>query len=489
MADIFRRAGPAYRQARAGLLAAGRLKVMGAIEACRTAVLGGHLYQCDGCGREHPLYNSCRNRHCPTCQGNAARTWLDARAGDILPVPYFHVVLTLPRGIADIAFANRRAVFGILFRTAHETLRIIAADPRFGGRVGGTSVLHTWDQRLLWHPHLHVVVPNAGFDTTSGEWPVGSGRFLAPVKVLASLFRRRFLKELAKARDRGELRFSGRTAHLACPLAFCDAIAAARSKDWVVYSKPPFRGPAQVFAYLARYTHRICIGNNRILAFDGTHVRIRCRKSKRPGQRTPRYGAITIAAEAFIDRFLMHVLPDGMQRIRHFGILENNCRAETLRQARDALGVPEPPPPKPCADEESRGEDVAPVACSHCNGILRKVEARRSRLPGSAPCGIDRRDGYMTARNGLTPPRRWRTIARATIQGTLRNCRHARRKPASRRCLRASKDTQCTLRGARQARSRSLRKRGRPYFPHRHRRCERSAAASFNEISQPWEAD
>ena len=397
VAEIFRRAGPAYRQARAGLLDAVRLKVMGAIEACRTAVLGGHLYKCDGCGREHPLHNSCRNRHCPTCQGNAARTWLDARAGDILPVPHFHVVFTLPRGIADIAFANRRAVFGILFRTAHETLRTIAADPRFGGRrVGGTSVLHTWDQRLLWHPHLHVVVPNAGFDAASGEWTVGSGRFLAPVKVLASLFRRRFLEELAKARDRGELRFSGRTAHLACPLAFRDAVAAARSKDWVVYSKPPFRGPAQVFAYLARYTHRICIGNSRILASDGTQVRIRCRKPKRPGERKPRYGAITLAAEAFIDRFLMHVLPDGMQRIRHFGILGNNCRAETLRQARDALGVAELPKPEPCAEgrdggEESRDADVAPVACPHCGGILRKVEAiPRPRRTGHASRGPPR---------------------------------------------------------------------------------------------------
>ena len=383
VAEIFRHAGPAYRQARAGLLDAVRLKVMAAIEACRTAVLGGHLYQCDGCGREIPLYNSCRDRHCPTCQGGAARKWLDARAGDILPVPHFHVVFTLPREIADIAFANRRAVFDILFRAAHETLRTIAADPRFGGRrVGGTSVLHTWDQRLLWHPHLHVVVPNAGIDVASGDWTVGSARFLAPVKVLAGLFRRRVLEELAKAHAKGGLRFSGRIAHLACPLAFRDTVAAARSKDWVVYAKPPFRGPEQVFAYLSRYTHRICIGNSRILAFDGASVRIRCRKPKRPGQGKPSYGAITLAAEAFIDRFLMHVLPPGMQRIRHFGILSNSCRAETLRQARDALGVADIPPPDRNAegrdggeDDRDGDEDVAPVACPHCGGILRKTGA------------------------------------------------------------------------------------------------------------------
>ena len=183
VSEIFRHAGGAYRERMAGRLDVGRLKVMTAIEACRTAVLGGHMYCCDGCGREHPLYNSCRNRHCPSCQGLAARRWSEARAADILPVPYFHVVFTLPGEIAAIAFCNRRVVFDILFRTAAETLRTIAADPRHGGmRIGGTAVLHTWNQKLLFHPHLHVVVPNAGFDVDSGEWKTGSGTFLAPVK-------------------------------------------------------------------------------------------------------------------------------------------------------------------------------------------------------------------------------------------------------------------------------------------------------------------
>ena len=256
VAEIFRRAGAPFRERREGRIDAGRLKVMAAIEACRTAVLGGHMYRCDGCGREHPLHNSCRNRHCPTCQGLAANRWSEARAEDILPVPYFHVVFTLPREIAAIAFCNRRSVFDILFRTVAETLRTIAADPRHGGmRIGGTAVLHTWDQKLRFHPHVHVVVPNAGFDVESGEWKTGSGAWLAPVKVLSSFFRRRFLEDLARAHGRGELGFHGTAAHLANPGEFHATLAAARSRDWVVYAKRPFKGPEQVFSYLARYTH------------------------------------------------------------------------------------------------------------------------------------------------------------------------------------------------------------------------------------------
>ena len=267
VAEIFRRAGPAYRESMAGRLDAGRLRVMGAIEACRTAALGGHMYRCEGCGREHPLYNSCRNRHCPTCQGLAANRWSEARAADILPAPYFHVVFTLPRAIAAIAFCNRRAVFDILFRTVAETLRTIAADPRHGGmRIGGTAVLHTWDQKLLFHPHLHVVVPHAGFEVGSGAWKSGNGAFLAPVRVLASLFRRRFLEELARAQGKGGIVFHGDIAHLADPDRFRATLAAARSRDWVVYAKKPFRGPEQVFRYLSRYTHRIAISDSRITA-------------------------------------------------------------------------------------------------------------------------------------------------------------------------------------------------------------------------------
>ena len=387
MAEIFRRAGPAWRQGR-DWLDRGRLKVMAAIEACRTAVLGGHLYQCDECGREHPRYNSCRNRHCPTCQGAAARRWMEARARDILPVPTFHVVFTLPREIAAIAGSNRKTVLDILFRTATETLRTIAADPRRSGtRIGGTAVLHTWDQRLLWHPHLHCVVPNGGFDVETGDWKTGSGRFLAPVKVLASLFRRRFLEELASAHDRGEIVFRSDGGD---PDAFRKLLARARGRDWVVFAKRPFRGPRQVFAYLSRYTHRVAIGDSRILGFDGETVRFRCRRPKLPGQRKPRYGVETVTADTFITRFMTHVLPDGFHRIRHFGILANGCRRKTLDAARAALGVtaPEPethdPADSGAPDETCGDEDAAePLPCPHCGAPLRHL--REIPAEGSGP--------------------------------------------------------------------------------------------------------
>ena len=325
----------------------------------------------------------------------------------MLPVPYFHVVFTLPKEIADVAFYNRRVVFDILFRTVAETLRTIAADPRHGGmRIGGTAVLHTWDQKLRFHPHLHVVVPNAGFDVESGEWKTGSGVWLAPVKVLASFFRRRFLEDLARAHGRGELEFHGTIAHLANPGEFHATLAAARGRDWVVYAKRPFKGPEQVFRYLARYTHRIAISDRRIVAFDSENVTFRHRKPAEPGQKKPRYGTMTVSADEFIRRFLLHVLPEGMHRIRYFGILANGCRTTTLECAREALGTVGCAVPRETADglegEHEQGRDrgaevaTAPVACPHCGGVLRLVrEISRRKEPLSArsppqappPCG------------------------------------------------------------------------------------------------------
>ena len=409
VADIFRRTGGAYRERMAGRLDAGRLKVMAAIEACRTAALGGHIYACDGCGREHPLYNSCRNRHCPTCQGLAANRWSEARAAELLPVPYFHVVFTLPKEIAAIAFCNRRVVFDILFRTVAETLRTIAADPRHGGlRIGGTAVLHTWDQKLRFHPHLHVVVPNAGFDVEGGAWKTGSGTWLAPVKVLASLFRRRFLEELARAHRRGRLEFHGTVAHLANPGEFHAALAAARGRGWVVYAKRPFRGPGQVFRYLARYTHRIAISDSRIVAFDGETVSLRHRKPRQTGQKKPRYGIMTVGVDEFIRRFLLHVLPDGMHRIRHFGILANGCRASTLESAREALGsigcpddervddhAPEDQPER----DETAEPGAAPVTCPDCGAALRPVRD----IPRQRPAHASRAPPDERPDHGLRP--------------------------------------------------------------------------------------
>ena len=367
VAEIFRHVAPGYRKRCAGHLSAAQLKAMSAIEVCRTPVLGGHMWHCDGCGHDHPLYNSCHNRRCPTCQGLAALKWSETREHDILPVPYFHIVFTLPREIAQIAFANRKVVFDILFRTTASTLKTIAADPRRSGlHAGGTAVLHTWNQQMLFHPHLHVVIPNAGFDVTTGMWRTGSATFFAPVKVLASLFRRLFLEELEKAHSRGLLVFHGTTARLANHAAFRDVIRKARGKDWVVYAKPPFRGPQQVFRYLSRYTHRIAISNSRILKFDGRTVTFRCRK---PGQsERPRYGTITVSAEEFIRRFLLHVVPDGMHRIRYFGILANACRTRNLDIARKAMNAP--------ADTDDDGDVrkddpvIAPVPCPHCGATM-----------------------------------------------------------------------------------------------------------------------
>ena len=384
VADIFRHAGAAYRERLAGRLDRARLKIMSAIESCRTQLLGGHLYRCDACQREHPLYNSCRNRHCPTCQGLAARRWLHARAADILPVPYFHIVFTLPHEIAPIASSNRTVVFNLLFRTATETLRTIAADTRHGAtRIGGTAVLHTWNQLLLFHPHLHCVVPNAGFDVDSGQWKTGSRTFFAPVKVLASLFRRRFLEELARAHAHGRIQCHGTIAHLANPAQFHAVLATARSKDWNVYAKRPFRNTKQVFRYLSRYTHRIAIGDSRITGFDADTVAFRYRKPTRNGHRKPRYAITTVTAEEFIRRFLLHALPRGLHRIRHFGILANGCRAQTLDIARRALGVAEQDHhteaghPPGTTEEESPDHDtrnlIAPRPCPHCSGVLRHV--------------------------------------------------------------------------------------------------------------------
>ena len=416
VADIFRCAGPARPAQMAGRLGGGLLKIMSAIEACRTRLLGGHLYLCQSCGREHPLYNSCRNRHCPSCQDLAARRWMQARSAEILPVPYFHLVFTLPRSIADIAFYNRTVVFNILFRAAADALRAIAADalraiaadalraiaadPRHGGcRIGGTSVLHTWNQKLGFHPHLHSIVPNAGFDVETGTWKNGSRTFFAPVKVLASRFRNRFPQELDRARARGELEFHGRIAHLANPAEFRAVLAAARARAWNIYAKRPFRGPEQVFRYLSRYTHRIAIGDSRITAFDGRKVSFRYRKPRKPGQPKPRYGIATLDAGEFIRRFLLHALPERLHRIRHFGIRANASRAKTLASARKSLGgfgynfESTPPPENPQAGSQADApastpcrnrppRPAVPIAAESCNGSAKSPARPTRRHPG-----------------------------------------------------------------------------------------------------------
>lgn len=334
VADIFRHYGPAYTQAHDGRLGRVERRVMSAIQLCRTAALGGHVEGCRACGVVRVAYNSCRNRHCPKCQGAVARDWLEARAGDLLPVPYFHVVFTLPTEIASIAFKNKKVVYTILFRTAAETLRIIAADPKhLGAGVGLIAVLHSWGQTLSYHPHLHCIVPGGGPSLDGTRWVACRSNFFLPVRVLSRLFRRLFLQALRAAFDTGQLQFFGDTAEVADPQAFIRLLTSAGRQDWVVYAKPPFGGPEQVLAYLSRYTHRVAIANSRLVSMADGKVTFRWR-DYRHGRR-PR--AMTLDAGEFIRRFLLHTLPDGFHRIRHFGFLANGQRAARIKACRILL--------------------------------------------------------------------------------------------------------------------------------------------------------
>ena len=275
VADIFRTAGPAYRLAHAGHLSLHQLKIMSAIEQCRTAAMGGHVEACEDCGHWRVAYNSCRNRHCPKCQGAAARTWLADREADLLPVGYFHVVFTLPAEVGAIAFHNKALIYDLLFRAASETMQIIAADPKYlGARIGITAVLHTWGSALTHHPHIHMIVPGGGIALDGTRWVSARPAFLLPVRVLGALFRRLFLTRLLALYDAGHLAFFGSMAHLAERRAFLRHLSPVRKKRWVVYAKPPFSGPEAVLAYLSRYTHRVAISNRRLIGFDETGVMV-----------------------------------------------------------------------------------------------------------------------------------------------------------------------------------------------------------------------
>lgn len=373
VADVFRRHGEAFRLAHAGHLGAGERRVMGAITACRTAALGGHLEQCDACGTTRIAYNSCRNRHCPKCQGGARHAWLMERQADLLPVPYFHVVFTVPPQVAEIAFHNKAVVYGILFRAAAETLVTIAADPRrLGARIGLTAVLHTWGQTLLHHPHVHCVVPGGGPSLDGTRWVACRSGFFLPVRVLARRFRRRFLDELRHAFAAGTLRFSGTLAVLADPRAFARRLAQLRSTDWVVYAKPPFGGPATVLAYLARYTHRVAITNSRLTALDDGTVSFAWKDYRADG----RTKVMTLAAAEFIRRFLLHVLPDGFHRIRHYGFLANGDRRDNLARCRRLIAASDTTmEPTPAVDPKSDDHDRSDAlpACPDCGGLMRRV--------------------------------------------------------------------------------------------------------------------
>ena len=380
VADIFRVAGPAYRAARAGHLSLDQLKVMSAVEHCRTAALGGHVEACEDCGHWRVTYNSCRNRHCPRCQGAAARTWLAEREADLLPVGYFHVVFTLPAEVADIALQNKAALYGLLFQAASETMMAIAADPKhLGARIGITAVLHTWGSAMTHHPHIHMIVPGGGLSPNGQRWISSRPAFLLPVRVLGKLFRRLFLTRLMALHHTGRLGFFGSMAPLADRQAFLRHLAPVRKKRWVVYAKPPFAGPEAVLAYLSRYTHRVAISNSRLIRFDETGVTFRYKDYRRTG--ADRQQAMTLSADEFIRRFLLHVLPKGFHRIRHYGLLAGATRKARLDHVRELLGVA----PAPVDDATVEPSDRCPP-CPCCGGHMVIVETfERRRQPRGPP--------------------------------------------------------------------------------------------------------
>jgi hypothetical protein len=340
VADVFRRYGAAYRETHGDSLCTAQRRAMSAIELCRTAALGGHVERCDRCDHQRVFYNSCRNRNCPKCQSLARAQWLEARQSELLDTPYFHVVFTMPQPIAAIALQNKEILYNILFRATAETLRTIAADPKhLGAQIGFFAVLHTWGQTLCAHPHLHCVVPGGGISPDGRRWISCRPNFFLPVAVLSRLFRRLFIDYLTQAFDAGKLQFfSPSLEPLRVRAAFLRYIIPVRKADWVVYAKPPFAGPEEVLKYVARYTHRIAISNGRLLDISGGQVQFRW-KDYRDNNR---HKTMTLGADEFIRRFLLHVLPDGFQRIRYFGFLANRYRAEKLALCRRLLKMPPP---------------------------------------------------------------------------------------------------------------------------------------------------
>jgi Putative transposase/Transposase zinc-binding domain len=389
IADIFHRHGAAWRAAHAGHLSLGQLKVMAAIETCRTAALGGHVEACEDCGHRRIAFNSCRDRHCPKCQGAAARDWLAAREADLLPVGYFHVVFTLPAEIAGIAWQNKAVIYDLLFRAASEAMLTIAADPKhLGARIGITAVLHSWGSAMTHHPHVHMIVPGGGISLNGERWVSCRSGFFLPVRVLSRLFRRLFLAKLTEAHAAGRLKFFGDHAGLGDQHAFAAFLVPLRQKNWFVYAKPPFAGPEAVLTYLSRYTHRVAISNSRLVALDEAGVTFRCKDYRRNG--SERYRTMTLEAGEFIHRFLLHVLPKGFHRIRHYGLLASAGRKANITRARELLAAPRPE--IECSEMGDTADATAPTdwrpPCPCCGGHMIIIEtferSRDARAPPSS---------------------------------------------------------------------------------------------------------
>ena len=376
VADIFRDHGAAWRAANAGRASLNQMKVMSAIERCRTAALGGHVTRCEDCAHEHIAYNSCRNRHCPKCQSGAAKAWLAARKAELLPVRYFHLVFTLPKSVADIAYQNKREIYNLLMRASADTVIRIASDPKhLGAQVGITSVLHTWGSAMTHHPHVHMIVPGGGLSADGSTWIASRKNFFLSVRVLSRLYRRLILEGLAKLYDAGQVQFFGKHANLADRATFDAFLNPLRKIDWVVYAKEPFAGPKAVLAYLSRYTHRVAISNSRLIRMDDQGVTFRYKDYRING--AARHKTMTLKSGEFIRRFLIHVLPKRQHRIRHYGFFGNGNRAANIAKIRELLNAKAPETdhgdaaPDGSADEQPR---VLALPCPCCGGRLIIIE-------------------------------------------------------------------------------------------------------------------
>ncbi len=378
VADIFRDHGAAWREANAGHVSLGQLKVMSAIERCRTAALGGHVARCEDCAHTVIAYNSCRNRHCPKCQGAAAKRWLADREAELLPVPYYHLVFTLPAPIGEIAYQNKAAIYDILFKASAEAVMLIAANPKhLGARVGITAVLHTWGSAMTHHPHIHMIVPGGGIALDGQRWIACRPGFFLPVRVLSRLFRRLFLDKLAAVHAAGRLAFFGDHAALADAQAFAAHVAPLRKTEWVVYAKKPFGGPQAVLAYLSRYTHRVAIANSRLLALDDNSVTFKWKDYRSKGP--DRYKSMTLGIDEFIRRFLIHVLPKGFHRIRHYGLFAKPSCTANIACARQLLAASQ----DQIASADPGNLEEPPVnRCPCCSGRMIIIERFK---PGATP--------------------------------------------------------------------------------------------------------
>jgi hypothetical protein len=386
VADVFRNYGAAWREAHRGHISLGQLKVMSAIECCRSAALGGHVLRCQNCSHIQIAYNSCRNRHCPKCQASAAKRWLDARQLELLPVDYYHVVFTLPAAIADIAYQNKREVYGLLFKAAAETLRTIAADLKhLGAQIGVTMVLHTWGSALTHHPHVHCIIPGGGFSADGQQWIACKKGFFLPVRVLSRLFRRLFLEKLNHVYRNGELQFFGHLSNLVKSETFSSTLEPLRKQEWVVYAKRPFAGPEAVLAYLSRYTHRVAIANSRLVKMDNSGVTFKWKDYREKQHHRPK--TMTLTVDEFIRRFLLHVLPRGLHRIRYYGFFANALRVHKLIKAQALLGAESQCTVAERNDTEgSENQPSSIYICPLCSAPMLIIESfERGQQPRAPP--------------------------------------------------------------------------------------------------------